>query len=177
MSLERWEIDTDHSSIRFTVRHMVITKVHGQFRRWGGSLELDMRKLSESRASVKIETASVDTRDPQRDGYLRSRDFFDPERFPYIEFRTTRIEDAGTKKYRVYGDLSVRGVTREVLLETTLAGQGKPGPGSQRLAFEATAKIDRKEFGLQWNTALEAGGVLVGDTIDIALEVEATKAP
>jgi polyisoprenoid-binding protein YceI len=177
MALERWEIDTDHSSVRFTVRHMVITKVHGQFRRWGGSLELDMRKLSESRVSVRFETASVDTRDPQRDGYLRSRDFFDPERFPHIEFRTTRIEDAGTKKYKVYGDLSVRGVTRLVLLETTLTGQGKSGPGGQRVTFEATAQIDRKEFGLQWSPALEAGGVLVGDKIDIALEIEAKKAP
>jgi polyisoprenoid-binding protein YceI len=177
MALERWEIDTVHSSVRFTVRHMVIAKVHGQFTRWSGVLELDTRKLSDSRAAVKIETASVDTRDAQRDGHLCSVDFFDAERFPFIEFRTTRIEDAGSKKYKVYGDLTIRGVTREVLLETTFGGQGKDPWGGHRVGFEATGKIDRKEFGLQWNTALEAGGVLVGDTIDIALEVEAKKAP
>lgn len=176
MTLERWEIDTVHSSVAFTVRHMVIAKVHGQFTRWNGTLELDTLDLSMSRVEVKIETASVDTRDPQRDGHLRSHDFFDAERFPYIEFRSTRIAEAGAKKYKVHGELSIHGVKREVVLETTFGGQGRDPWGGQRVGFEATTKIERKEFGLQWNTALEAGGMLVGETVDVALQIEAKKA-
>ena len=176
MTLERWEIDTVHSSVAFTVRHMVIAKVHGQFTRWSGTLELDTLDLSMSRVEVKIETASVDTRDPQRDGHLRSHDFFDAEQFPHIEFRSTRIAEAGAKKYKVYGELSIHGVKREVVLETTFGGQGRDPWGGQRVGFEATTKIERKEFGLQWNTALEAGGMLVGETVDVALQIEAKKA-
>ncbi|MET0594289.1 MAG: YceI family protein, partial [Polyangiaceae bacterium] len=129
-----------------------------------------------SQIEVKIETASVDTRDPQRDGHLRSVDFFDAERFPYIEFRSTRIAEAGAKRYKVRGDLSIHGVKREIVLEATFGGQGRDPWGGQRVGFEATAKIERKEFGLQWNTALEAGGMLVGETVDVALQIEAKKA-
>jgi len=176
MAAEKWEIDTVHSGVGFTVRHMVIAKVHGQFTKWTGALELDTTNLPASKVEVKIEAASIDTRDAQRDGHLRSADFLDAEKHPYIEFRSTRIEESGAKKYKVHGDLTIRGVKREVVLDTVFGGQGKDPWGAQRVGFEATTKVDRKDFGLQWNTALEAGGVLVGDTVDISLEVEAKKA-
>jgi polyisoprenoid-binding protein YceI len=176
VTLEKWEIDTVHSSIGFTVRHMVIAKVHGLFTRWTGTLELDTLNLRASRVEVKIDASSVDTRDGQRDSHLRSRDFFDVENYPLITFRSTSIEEAGDKKYRVRGDLTIRGITRELVLHASFGGQGKDPWGGQRVGFEATTRVERKEFGLQWNTALEAGGVLVGDTIDVSLEVEAKKA-
>jgi polyisoprenoid-binding protein YceI len=176
MATEKWEIDTVHSGVAFTVRHMVIAKVHGQFTKWTGTLDLDTTNLSLSKVEVKIEAASIDTRDAQRDGHLRSADFLDAEKYPHIEFRSTRIEEVGGKKYKVHGDLTVRGVKREVVLDTVFGGQAKDPWGDQRVGFEATTKIDRKNFGLQWNTALEAGGFLVGDTVDVALEVEAKKA-
>jgi polyisoprenoid-binding protein YceI len=175
MAVEKWEIDTVHSSVGFTVRHMVIAKVHGQFTKWSGTLELDSANLTASKVEVKIEAASVDTRDAQRDGHLKSADFFDVEKNPYLEFRSTRVEDVGGKKYKVHGDLTIHGVKRQVVLDTVFGGQGKDPWGGQRIGFEATTKIDRKDFGLQWNTTLEAGGFLVGETVDIALEVEAKK--
>jgi polyisoprenoid-binding protein YceI len=175
MAVEKWEIDTIHSGVGFTVRHMVIAKVHGQFTKWSGILDLDPANLAASKVDVKIDAASIDTRDAQRDGHLRSADFLDAEKYPTIEFRSTSIEEVGAKKYKVRGDLTIRGVKREVVLDTVFGGEGKDPWGGQRVGFEATTKIDRKEFGLQWNTALEAGGVLVGDTIDIALEIEAKK--
>jgi polyisoprenoid-binding protein YceI len=176
MATEKWEIDTVHSGVAFTVRHMVIAKVHGQFTKWTGTLDLDTTNLSLSKVEVKIEAASIDTRDAQRDGHLRSADFLDAEKYPHIEFRSTRIEEVGGKKYKVHGDLTVRGVKREVVLDTVFGGQAKDPWGNQRVGFEATTKIDRKDFGLQWNTALEAGGFLVGDAVDVSLEVEAKKA-
>ena len=175
MAAQKWEIDTVHSGVSFTVRHMVIAKVHGQFTKWTGTLDLDTTNLTASKVEVKIEAASIDTRDAQRDGHLRSPDFLDAEKHPYIEFRSKRVEDAGAKKYKVYGDLTIRGVKREVVLDAAFGGEGKDPWGSQRVGFEATAKIDRKDFGLQWNTALEAGGFLVGDVVDVTLELEAKK--
>ena len=176
MALERWEIDTVHSSVGFTVRHMVIAKVHGLFTKWSGTLELDTLDLCASKVDVKIEAASVDTRDSQRDSHLRSPDFFDVANHPFILFRSTHIEEGGAKKYRVRGDLTIRGITRELVLDAAFGGQGKDPWGGHRVGFEATTRVERKEFGLQWNTALEAGGVLVGDTIDVNLQVEAKKA-
>ena len=176
MAIEKWEIDTVHSGVAFTVRHMVIAKVHGQFAKWSGTLELDTANLPASKIEVKIEAASIDTRDAPRDGHLRSADFLDAEKHPFIEFQSKRIEDAGGKKYKVHGDLTIRGIKREVVLDAVFGGQAKDPWGGQRVGFEATTKIDRKDFGLQWNTALEAGGFLVGDVVDVALEIEAKKA-
>jgi polyisoprenoid-binding protein YceI len=175
MAVEKWEIDSVHSAVRFTVRHMVIAKVHGQFTKGSGTLELDPQNLAAAKVEVKIDAASIDTRDAQRDGHLRSADFLDVDKYPAIEFRSTRIEDAGAKKYKVRGDLTIHGVKREVVLDTVFGGQAKDPWGGQRVGFEATTKIERKDFGLQWNTALEAGGVLVGDTVDVTLEIEAKK--
>jgi polyisoprenoid-binding protein YceI len=176
MAVEKWDIDTVHSGVRFTVRHMVIAKVHGLFTKWSGTLQLDPQNFTASKVDVTIDAASIDTRDAQRDTHLRSADFLDVEKHPTIEFHSTRIEEAGAKKYKVRGDLTMHGVKREIALDTVFGGQGKDPWGGERVGFEATAKIERKDFGLQWNATLEAGGLLVGDTVEVTLEIEAKKA-
>ena len=173
MATEKWDIDASHSSIGFTVRHMVVAKVHGMFTKWSGDLQIDPKDLTASQVSVKIETTSIDTRDAQRDGHLRSADFLDAEKYPTLEFRSKRIDAHGAESFRVTGDLTIRDVTREVVLDAEFGGRAKDPWGSERMGFTAKTKIDRKDFGLKWNVALEAGGFLVGDTIDIAIELEA----
>ena len=177
MALEKWEIDTSRSTIGFTVRHMVITKVHGRFTRWRGALELDLDDLTSGKVEVTIEAASIETRDALRDDYLRSADFLDPAKFPALQFRSTRVEKAGGQKYKVRGELTIRGVTREIALDTVFGGKRGDAPLGPRTKFHATAQIDRRSFGLEWSAALEAGGFLVGDNVDISLDIEATRAP
>lgn len=174
MATQRFDIDTSHSGVHFTVRHMVISKVRGTFGRWQGQLEFDEAAPAKSKVSVRIETASIDTRDEKRDGHLRSPDFFDAEKHPAIAFESTKVEAAGNE-YRVTGDLTIHGVTKPVVLQAEYLGAGKDPWGGQRIGFSARTKINRKDFGLNWNQVLEAGGVLVGENIDIELEVEAIK--
>lgn len=174
MAEEKWEIDASHSSVGFTVRHMVVAKVHGQFAKWSGELGLDPNDLTASKVAVRIDTGSLDTRDPQRDTHLKSPDFLDVEHFPEITFRSTRIEKSGDD-YAVTGDLTIHGVTRPVTLYAEYGGRAKDPWGGERTGFTAKTKIDRKDFGLKWNVALEAGGLLVGDTVDISIEIEAKK--
>ncbi len=169
---QRWNIDTSHSSVHFTVRHMVISKVRGGFTKWSGTLDFDPEHPEATSIAVKIETASIDTHEAQRDGHLRSPDFFDAEKFPTITFESKKIDRAGDT-FRVTGDLAMHGVTKPVTLEAEFLGAGKDPWGNQRAGFTAHGKLDRREFGLQWNQVLEAGGLLVGDTIDIAIDVEA----
>ncbi len=171
-----WNIDTAHSGIHFTVRHMVISKVRGAFERWQGSLDFDEKQPERSKVSVRIDAASIDTREEKRDAHLRSADFFDVARHPELRFESTKVEKLGGERYRVAGDLTIRGVTKPVTLETELLGGGKDPWGNQRIGFSAHTKINRKDFGLSWNQALEAGGVLVGENVEIALDVQAVKA-
>jgi len=167
-----WNVDAAHSAITFSVRHMVIAKVHGRFGAWKADLALDEQDLTRSSVDVTIDAASIETQVADRDAHLKSADFLDVARFPEIRFTSRRVEKAGTG-YRVVGDLSIHGVTREVALETVFAGTGKDPWGNRRAGFSATASVDRKEFGLTWNAALETGGVLVGEKVEIAIEVEA----
>jgi polyisoprenoid-binding protein YceI len=176
MATQRFDIDTSHSGVHFTVRHMVISKVRGAFNRWQGRLDFDAANPAASKVSVRIETASIDTRDEKRDGHLRSPDFFDAERHPHITFESTKVEPVEGNEYRVTGDLTIHGVTRPVVLAAEYLGAGKDPWGGERAGFTAKTKINRKDFGLNWNQVLEAGGVLVGENIDIELEVEALKA-
>ena len=173
-----WKIDNAHSEVHFAVRHMVVAKVRGRFNTWSGELDLDEKDLTRSSVAVDIDAASIDTSNGQRDGHLRSPDFFDAEKFPTLKFRSKRVEKAGAGKdrYRVVGDLTIRDVTREAVLDAELLGIGKDPWGKDRAAFSASASIDRREFGLTWNQVLEAGGVLVGDRVDIELEVQAVRA-
>jgi polyisoprenoid-binding protein YceI len=174
MTTQRWDIDVGHSAIHFWVRHMVISKVHGRFARWSGALELDPADLTRSRVDVRVDAASIDTQVADRDAHLRSADFLDVASHPEIVFRSKRIERAG-QGYRVIGELALHGVVREVTLEAEYAGTGKDPWGNERAGFSAKASVDRREFGLVWNAALEAGGVLVGETVEIAIELEAVK--
>ncbi len=170
----RWDIDVTHSAIQFHVRHMVISKVHGRFARWSGTLELDEQDLARSRVDVRIDPASIDTQVADRDAHLRSPDFLDVASHPEMTFRSKRIEKAGGG-YRVTGDLALHGVVREVTLEAEFAGTGKDPWGNERAGFSARATLDRRDFGLVWNAALETGGVLVGEKVEIAIELEAVK--
>jgi polyisoprenoid-binding protein YceI len=176
MATQRWNIDPTHSGVHFTVRHMVISKVRGAFAHWQGVVDFDEQNPAASKVSVRIEAASIDTHEPKRDAHLRSADFFDVEQHPALTFESTKVEQLADQQYRVTGNLTIRGVTRSVVLETEYLGGGKDPWGNQRIGFAARTSINRKDFGLTWNQALEAGGVLVGDKIEIALDVQAVKA-
>ena len=174
MATNRWDIDVGHSAIHFWVRHLVISKVHGRFAKWSGTIDLDAQDLTKSSVSVKIEASSIDTQVADRDAHLRSPDFLDVAKYPELGFRSKRIEKAG-EGYRVTGDLTLHGVTREVALEAEFGGSAKDPWGNERTAFAAKTSLDRREFGLTWNAALEAGGVLVGEKVEISIELEAVK--
>jgi polyisoprenoid-binding protein YceI len=175
MALEQWEFDLVHSSIGFWVRHMMVTKVHGRFAKWNGKLEFDEQAPAASRVELQIEAASIDTQEPQRDGHLRSADFLDAEKFPSLTFKSTSVEPAGEGNFRVKGDLTIRGTRRPVVLEVEYGGRVQDPAGGQRVGFSARTSLSRKDFGLNWNQALEAGGVLVGDKVEVLLEVEAVR--
>ena len=167
-----WKIDPTHSTMGFAIRHMVISKVRGRFLAFTGAIQLD-DDLSKSWVETTIDAASIDTGAAQRDNHLRSADFFDVETFPELRFRSTRVEDLGAGRLRVIGDLTIRDTTREITLDVEQAGRGTDPWGNERIAFAAKTSIDRKDFGLGWNQLLEAGGVLVGDRVDIELDVQA----
>jgi polyisoprenoid-binding protein YceI len=168
-----WDIDTVHSSVGFTVRHLVISKVHGRFSRWNGTLVLDEARPEDSHVDVRIEAASIDTHEAKRDAHLCSPDFLDAAKFPELSFVSTHVEGAGQDHYRMTGNLTIRGVTRPVTLEVEMLGRGKDPWGGERTGFSAKASMNRVEFGLVWNQALEAGGVVVGEKVDIDIEIEA----
>jgi polyisoprenoid-binding protein YceI len=176
MTTSTWNIDSAHSGVTFSIRHMVVSKVRGRFTKFNGTLTIDDGDLSHSVVDATIDASSIDTSTPQRDTHLRSGDFFDVERFPEIRFRSTRVEKLSDERYRVVGDLTIRDVTREVALDVEYAGRGKDPWGNDRVAFAAKTTIDRKDFGLKWNQVLETGGVLVGDRVEIDLDVQGVKA-
>lgn len=167
-----WKIDPSHSLVEFTVKHMMIAKVRGRFNRYDGTLNLDLENPQNSTIEGTIEAESLDTNEANRDGHLRSADFFDVETYPQITFRSTRIEPKGGDQYKVVGDLTIRGITNEVVLDVVNEGQNKDPWGNQRIGFTATTAINRKEFGLTWNAALETGGFMVGDEVKITIEGE-----
>jgi polyisoprenoid-binding protein YceI len=150
--------------------------VRGRFGAVTGTIELDAANPARSSVTAEIDVTSIDTRQEQRDAHLRSADFFDADNFPAITFRSRGVEAAGEGRYRVTGDLTIRGVTREVALDTTDEGRGRDPWGGERAAFSASLVIDRRDFGLTWNQALETGGLLVANEIRITLEVQAVKA-
>jgi len=174
MATNTWDIDVTHSAVQFHVRHMVISKVHGRFARWSGALQLDTADLTRSSVDVRIDAASVDTQVADRDAHLKSPDFLDVAKYPELTYKSKRIEKAG-EGYRVVGDLTLHGVTREVVLDAEFAGTGKDPWGNERAGFAAKATIDRKDYGLKWNAALETGGVLFGEKVEFSIELEAVK--
>lgn len=173
--MSTWKIDESHSTVEFAVKHMMISSTKGRFTKFEGEIALDENDLANSSVSVSIDTASVDTHDAKRDEHLRSADFFDAANQPAITFTSTRVLPKNEDEFDVVGDLTIRGVTKEVTLKTTREGTGVSPWGSEVAAFVAKTEIDRKEFGLNWNVALETGGILVGDKVKLNLEVEAVK--
>jgi polyisoprenoid-binding protein YceI len=172
-----WNIDPVHSVAEFKVKHMMISNVKGQFTRVKGTLALDEADFTDSRVEASIEAASINTRDDQRDAHLKSADFFDVEKFPTLSFNSTRITRIADGELAVAGDLTIHGVTRNVVF--TVEGPSAPAKdpwGNARRGLSATTKINRKDFGLTWNAALETGGILVGDEVSITLDVQFVKA-
>jgi len=176
MTRQSWQVDGAHSTVNFTVRHMVISKVHGHFAKWTAKLALDVANLAGSSVEVEIEAASIDTGVAERDAHLRSADFLDVEKHPKLTYRSTKVEVVSKDRLRVVGNLTIHGVTREVPLEVEVGGQGKDPWGNVRAGFSATASLNRKDFGLAWNKALETGGVLVADRVDMEIEIQVVEA-
>jgi len=170
-----WTIDPTHSIAEFAVKHVVVTTVKGRFRDLEGTIEIDEAQPENSSVEAKIAVASVDTNVEDRDKHLRSDDFFNAEQFPYLTFRSTRIERLGEERFKLIGELTIRDVTKEVDLDGEYEGQIADPWGNQRAAFTATTQISRKEFGIRWNQALETGGAVVGDNVKITLHLEAVR--
>lgn len=168
-----WQIDPSHTVAEFAVKHLMIATVKGRFRNIEGRLHLDEAAPDRSWVEATIDAASIDTADPERDAHLRSADFFDVDRFPAMTFSSKTVERLNEDRWRVHGDLTIRDVTREVVLDTEFEGESVGMDGSRRAAFTAETTINRKDYDLNWNVALEAGGVLVGEKVKITLHVAA----
>lgn len=173
---ETWSIDAAHSSSSFAVKHLVVSKVRGQFNKTTGTIKLDPSDLARSSVDASIDATTIDTREPQRDAHLKSPDFLDTARYPAITFHSTRVAAAGKGRLNVSGDLTLHGVTKPVVLEVTSSPEVKGMAGEPRRGFSATTTLHRKDFGLTWNKLLEAGPA-VGDDVEIVLDLEATKEP
>jgi len=174
----RWQIDPAHSTVEFSVKHMMFTTVRGRFTKFEGTVEVDEQNPDRSRVEVTIDAASIDTGVPDRDAHLRSPDFLDIEAHPMIRFRSTSVDGAHKDegdRFRVTGDLEIRGTSIPVTLEAEFQGVGKDPWGKQRAGFHARTDVDRREWGLQWNQALETGGILVGNSVRIEIDAQAVQ--
>ena len=175
MSQISYEIDPTHSSVHFSVRHLMVSNVRGEFTKVSGTIQFDPQNPAASTVEASIDATSINTRDDQRDGHLKSADFLDVEKFPAITFKSTHVQphaDGG----KVTGDLTIHGVTRTITLDVEGPGTEIKDPwGKQRIGASATAKLSRKDYGLTWNAALETGGVMVGDEVKITLDLEAVR--
>jgi polyisoprenoid-binding protein YceI len=171
-----WNIDPAHSVAEFKVRHMMISYVRGEFSELSGVLKLDGTDYSRSTVEASIPVASVRTVDEKLDAHLKNADFFDVERFPTLTFKSTTIRSTGGRNYAVTGDLAIHGVTQSVILNVNDVSEPSNDPwGNQRIGLSGSTKINRKDFGIVWNTALDSGGVLVGDEVTISLDVQFIK--
>lgn len=172
-----YKIDSAHSSAHFVVRHMMVTNVRGSFGKVEGTVVYDSDNLAESSVDAVIDVNSINTNDAQRDGHLKSADFLDVANFPAITFKSTKAEASGDEEAKVTGDLTIHGVTRQVVLKVEgPTGEGKDPFGNVRIGASAATKIKRSDFGLTWNAALETGGILIGDDVKIELEMSLIKA-
>ena len=170
-----WAIDPAHSEVGFAVKHLMVATVKGVFRSFSGKVVLNEQNLAASSIEAEIDVASIDTRQEQRDAHLRSPDFFDAENFATMTFRSTKIEKLRDGNLRAVGELTIRGTTREVVLDVEETGRGRDPWGGERIGYSAVTKINRDDFGLTWNQALETGGVLVSPDVKITLDVEVVK--
>ena len=171
-----WDVDPVHSVVSFSVRHMMVSNVRGEFTKFSGALEGTAGDVTTAKLNVTIDAASVNTREPKRDSHLMSPDFFDVAKFPTLTFVSKKVTRAGEGKLKVTGDLTIHGVTKEVVLDVDGPTPEMKDPwGGMRVGAHATTTVNRKDFGLLWNKALEAGGVLVGDEVAISIDVELVK--
>jgi len=174
----RWQVDPKHSSAQFAVTHLMISTVRGEFHQINGTVVVDDADTSKSYVHVTIDATTVDTREPDRDKHLMSPDFFDVAKYPSMTFKSTKVESNGPDKLKVTGDLTIRGVTKQVVLDVTAPKPPIKDPwGLQRTAVSGSTKINRQDFGVAWNKALDAGGVVVGDDVNITLDVELAVPP
>ncbi len=171
-----WQLDPSHSTLGFSVKHLMISTVRGRFADFSGAVTLDEAAPGNSSVEVTIDAASIDTRSEQRDNHLRSADFFDSATFPQLTFKSTRVQGDVSGDFTVFGDLTIRGVTREVALRGSYEGAGRDPWGNERKAYNLSTKINREEFGLTWNQALETGGLLVSPEVKIEIEAQVLKA-
>lgn len=175
-SAATWTIDSEHSSVGFKVRHMMVSNVKGEFEKKSGTVEIDDKDITRSKVNVTIDTASINTNVQKRDDHLKSADFFDVAKYPTMTFVSKKVVKAGKERLKVTGDLTLHGVTREVVLDVEgPTAESKDPWGNIRRGASATARINRKDFGLVWNAALETGGVAVGEEVTISLEIEMIK--
>ena len=173
--MRSWQLDPAHTTIEFAVKHMMFTTVRGRFTRFSGSVEADEQNPDNSRVEVTIDASSIDTGVADRDAHLRSADFLDVETYPSVTFHSSRVDGAYKKegdRFRITGNLEIRGQAMPVILEATFEGVGKDPWGKQRAGFAARVEIDRREWGLRWNQALETGGILVGNAVKIEVEAQ-----
>ena len=176
MTKQKWTLDPAHSSVDFSVRHMMIANVKGTFQNFSAEIVADPTDLTTAEIEFTVETASVDTRNKERDAHLVSADFFDVENHPTMTFKATNIVKTDEGEYNVTGDLTLRGVTKQETFTVTFEGSGKDPWGNEKAGFSAEGSINRSDYGLVWNAALETGGVLVGDKVKISLQIQAAKA-
>ena len=172
-----WLIDSAHTEVNFAVRHMMISNVRGQFERLSGTVDFDEANPRHTAVEVKIEAASINTRDEKRDAHLKSPDFFAAEQYPYLIFKSKRVDLKDATHARLIGDLTIKDVTKEVALDVEFNGSAKSPWGTTSAGFSAKTTIKRKDWNLNWNVALETGGWLVGDEVHISLELEIVKQP
>ena len=173
---DTWQIDPAHTNVEFSVRHMMISNVKGQFQKTSGTITINGNDPTSAKIDATIDAASINTRVDKRDAHLKSPAFLDVDKFPTITFKSTKVEAAGPGKWKVTGDLTLHGVTKPVVLDVEGTGTPITDPmGNTRAGASATTKIDRKDFGLVWNQPLETGGVMVGDDVAISIDVEAIK--
>jgi len=173
---DTWHFDKPHSSVSFTVRHMVIAKVNGDFKDFEGTIDFDGKNVESGSVDVTIQVASIETENEKRDNHLRSADFFDVEKYPLMTFKSKSIAKDEDSDYKMTGDLTIRDVTKEVTLDVEFNGTIVDPWGATRAGFSATGEINRQDFGVKWNKPLESGGFLVSDMVEIRIEAELVKA-
>ncbi|AZU62665.1 YceI family protein [Neobacillus mesonae] len=176
MTKTKWNVDPAHSSIDFAIRHMMVSKVKGTFETFEASIEADVEDLTTASIEFSVDVNSISTRNQDRDNHLRSADFFDVEHFPKMTFKSTQIVKKSPGEYEITGDLTIRGTTKPETFMVSYEGSGKDPWGNEKAGFEAHGSISRSEYGLTWNAALETGGVLVADQVQISLEIQASNA-
>jgi len=170
-----YKIDVDHSDIMFKVKHLMISTASGIFKKFDATLEIDENDLTKATVTFEADVDSVDTKNEQRDAHLKSDDFFNAEQFPKLTFKSTSIQKTGDDEYKLTGDLTIRDITKQVELKVEYNGSTKDPWGQERMGFEVSGKINRKEYGLKWSAVTEAGGLVVSDDVRLALNVEMVK--